>query len=393
MTCLRILCMYYLIWTTSANALFSTIGNVYYNMSYNSTSTIITHLIVKKQLLCAAQCANQFANCNTAVFDSSITPQSASILYRWNTTGITVAGASNGSTGTADNLLLNPYGTALGSFDSLYIADFNNNRIQKWLSNASNGTTMAGLSNGTYGRSSVALTLPVSVALDPNDNMYFTDRDNHRVVYWANGASSGTTIAGITGTPGSTNDTLCGPCGIARDSNTGTLYIADTFNHRIMQYLLNASSGTVVAGGNGPGSNNTQLAYPYGFTFDSPSNSLFIANYPNNNIVRWVLGASSWTLVIGSPTGLSGDTSTLLNNPVGITLDPLGNIYVADSGNHRIQFFIAGQSNGTTIAGVTGSSGISQNQLNYPYWVTVDNQLNLYVSDNSNNRVQFFSHS
>ncbi|CAF3877835.1 unnamed protein product [Adineta steineri] len=387
-------------------------------MSYNSTSTLITRLIVKKQLLCAVQCANQFANCNTAVFDNSITPQcslysgkvtpanltvsmntivydfqqTTPILHVWNTTGTTVAGASNGSAGTADNLLLNPYGITLGSFNSLYIADLNNNRIQKWLSNASNATTVAGLSNGTYGRSSVALDSPVSVVLDSNDNMYFTDRNNHRVVYWANGASSGSTIAGIAGVSGSTNNTFNRPCGIARDSSTGTLYIADTFNHRIMQYLLNASSGTVVAGGNGAGSGITQLYYPYGFAFDASSNSLLIANAQTNNIIRWVLGASSWTLVIGSPTGLSGSTSTLLNQPIGITLDPLGNIYVADSGNHRIQFFVAGQSNGTTIAGVTGSPGISQNQLNSPYWVIVDNQLNLYVSDHNNNRVQFFSY-
>ncbi|CAF4125113.1 unnamed protein product [Adineta steineri] len=422
MAYLYILCMYYLIWITSANASLSTIGNVYYNMTYNSTGTIITRLTVKYQITCAAQCANLFDNCNTAVFDSStipqcslysgrITPSNLTVsmntivydfqqsklaatpsLHRWNTTGITVAGASSGSAGTADNLLFQPYGTALGSLNSLYIADFSNNRIQKWLINASNGTTMAGLSNGTAGASSIALNLSASVVLDSNDNMYFTDRDNHRVVYWANGASSGTTIAGITGTPGSTNNTFYGPCGIARDSSTGTLYIADTFNHRIMQYLLNASSGTVVAGGNGAGSGITQLAYPYGFTFDSSSNSLLIANAQNNNIVRWVLGASNWTLVIGSPTGLSGNTSTLLSQPIGITLDPLGNIYVADSGNHRIQFFVAGQSNGTTIAGVTGSPGISQNQLNYPCWVIVDNQLNLYVSDTSNNRVQFFSY-
>ncbi|CAF1318462.1 unnamed protein product [Adineta steineri] len=387
-------------------------------MSYNSTGTIITRLTVQYQVTCAAQCANQFANCNTAVFDSLTTPQcslySGSVtpanlivsintivydfqqttpsLYRWNTTGITVAGASNGSGGTSANLLYGPYGTALGSFNSLYIADFSNNRIQKWLINESNGTTVAGLSNGTAGASSVALTLPASVVLDSNDNMYFTDRDNHRVVYWANGASSGTTIAGITGVSGSTNNTFYGPCGIARDSSTGTLYIADTFNHRIMQYHLNATSGTVVAGGNGVGSGITQLTYPYGFFFDSSSSSLFIANYQTNNIVRWVLGASSWTLVIGSPTGLSGSTSTLLNQPVGITLDSMSNIYVADSGNHRIQFFFAGQSNGTTVAGVTGSPGISQSQLNYPYWVIVDDQLNLYVSDDSNNRVQLFLH-
>ncbi|CAF0829287.1 unnamed protein product [Adineta steineri] len=422
MAYLYLLCMYYFIWTTRTNASLSTIGNVYYNMSYNSTDTIITSLTVKYQVVCAAQCANLFVNCNTAVFDSLAIPQcslysgritpanltvsinaivydfqqskipTTPILHGWNKTGITVAGASNGSAGTAPNLLSNPYGTALGSFNSLYIADFANNRIQRWLINGSNDTTMAGLSNATAGASSVALNIPVSVVLDSNDNMYFTDRNNHRVVYWANGASSGTTIAGITGTSGFTNNTFNWPCAITRDSSTGTLYIADTYNHRIMKYFANASSGTVVAGGNGAGTGITQLYYPYGFTFDSSSNSLLIANYHTNNIVRWVLGASSWTLVIGSPTGLSGSTSTLLNQPVGIALDSMSNIYVADSKNHRIQFFVAGQSNGTTAAGVTGSSGISPSQLNSPYWVIIDNQLNLYVSDHNNNRVQFFSH-
>ncbi len=88
--------------------------------------------------------------------------------------------------------------------------------------------------------------------------------------------------------------------------------------------------------------------------------------------------------------GISGIDSISLYNPVGVTMDPMGNIYVADSGNHRIQFFLAGQSNATTITGTTGISGINANQLSFPYWVILDNQLNLYVSDTFNNRVQKF---
>jgi DNA-binding beta-propeller fold protein YncE len=159
-----------------------------------------------------------------------------------------------------------------------------------------------------------------------------------------------------------------------------------------MQYLPNASSGTVVAGGNGAGTNNTQLWSPYGFAFDSSSNSLVIANFDANNVVRWVLGASSWTLVAGSINGSNGSTSTLLDQPLSVTLDSMGNIYIADSGNHRIQFFLAGQPNGTTIAGITGFPGSNSSQLHYPYWAMIDNQTNLYVSDCWNSRVQLFSH-
>ena len=157
-----------------------------------------------------------------------------------------------------------------------------------------------------------------------------------------------------------------------------------------MSYASGASSGTVVAGGNGAGANNTQLNAPTGLYFESSTNSLLIANFGAHNIVRWVLGASSWTLVVGSINGVNGSSSTLLTYPTGVTLDSMGNLYVTDYGNHRIQLFLAGQTNGSTIAGVTGTLGAASNQLYYPYSVVLDNQLNLYVADSYNHRIQNF---
>ena len=191
------------------------------------------------------------------------------------------------------------------------------------------------------------------------------------------------------GSPGSANNELYNPRGIARDSSSGTLYIADYYNHRVMRYLFGASSGTVVAGGNGQGSTNTQLNFPIGLYFDSTSNSLLIANSVGHNIVRWVIGATNWTLVAGSNSGASGNASTLLNQPQDVALDSFGNLYVADGYNHRIQFFLAGQFNGTTIAG-TGTASSTAAGLNLPTSVAVDAQLNLYVSDYQNLRVQKF---
>jgi hypothetical protein len=66
----------------------------------------------------------------------------------------------------------------------------------------------------------------------------------------------------------------------------------------------------------------------------------------------------------------------------------MGNLYVADRDNHRIQFFLVGQSNGTTIAGITGISGTNSTLLNVPRSLALDNQLNLYVVDTSNHRIQ-----
>jgi sugar lactone lactonase YvrE len=192
------------------------------------------------------------------------------------------------------------------------------------------------------------------------------------------------------GTAGSTNNQLDNPHGFALDSTSNILYVADSGNHRIMRYQIGISSGVVVAGGNGFGLNYTQLWYPISVYFDSSSNSLFIVNYYSNTIVCWTLGASSWTLVAGNINGMSGATSTLLSEPSTVILDPLGNVYVSDNANQRIQFFLTNQTNGTTLAGITGISGDTDDLLDYPQGITFDAQLNLYVADSGNQRVQKF---
>ena len=158
-----------------------------------------------------------------------------------------------------------------------------------------------------------------------------------------------------------------------------------------MQYLAGASSGTMVAGGNGGGIGNTQLHTPHSVFFESSSNSLIIANSGAHNVVRWQLGASNWTLIGGSLQGINGSSSTLLNYPYSAVADTYGNVYVADRQNHRIQLYKPSELNATTILGVTGTPNLTPIHLNTPYWVTIDSQRNIYVADSLNNRVQKFS--
>lgn len=157
-----------------------------------------------------------------------------------------------------------------------------------------------------------------------------------------------------------------------------------------MKYDSGASSGTLIAGGQGAGMNSSQLFRPAGLHFDSYTNSLVIANFGASNIVRWTLGGTQWTLVAGDANGSFGNTSTLLDHPTSMIFDPMGNMYVADMFNHRIRFFPYGQSSGTTIAGVSGVLGTNASTLYYPVAVALDNQLNLYVTDSFNQRVQKF---
>lgn len=174
--------------------------------------------------------------------------------------------------------------------------------------------------------------------------------------------------------------------GIVQDSSSKEIYVADT----IYNWVISYPSGHIIAGGNGRDSTNRQLNYPAGLFYDLFSNNAIIANRNAHNIVQWALGVSDWMLIAGALNGSSGNTSTLLNQPIGVTMDPMGNVYVADAVNCGIQFFSQGQLEGTTIAGVTGVSGTNATLLINPYWVQLDNQLNLYVSDTSPGRIQKF---
>lgn len=179
------------------------------------------------------------------------------------------------------------------------------------------------------------------------------------------------------------------PRSLAYDSNTNTLYVSDSANHRILSYTNGSLVGTVLISGDGR-CNTTSLNTPREIYYDSSTNSLVISNYGCHNIVRWVIGASRWTLVAGNLNGVSGAGSTALNGPWDFTFDRLGNLYVADRYNHRIQFFLANQMNATTIAGVTSSLGSNETLLNEPIAVSLDSQLNLYVADLYNDRIQQF---
>jgi len=328
-------------------------------------------------------------------------------VLRWNTTGITVGGVT-GQLGNATNKLYYPMGLYVDWANTLYIADQYNNRIQKYVRSASFGTTIAGDSTGLNGSALSCLYYPADVTVDSNGNIYVSDAWNHRVQLWNYNASAGTTIAGITGlifyriffllfkidvligSPGNALNQLNDLRGIVRNLVKNAIYVADCGNHRVMYYGVNATNGTIVAGGNGPGPNVTQLWCPYGIHFDDVSNSLIIANLGAHNIIRWKMGAPRWMLVAGTLNGTNGTTSSSLQSPRDVILDPMGNAYIADSGNHRVVLFYPNRSVGKTIVGITNVIGNNASLFNYPISIAFDNQLNLYVSDYENHRIQKF---
>ena len=288
---------------------------------------------------------------------------------------------------------------------NIIVADYHNNRVQRYTFGSLIGTTIAG--NTTASISPSQLSLPGRVILDSNKNMYISDYANHRIQFWPKDASVGRTVAGTSGNnnkeitlriqsilmlgiSGTSNTQLDLPYGVGLSTTSNAFYVVDYGNHRIMSYVLGNSSGTLMLGGQGPGTNTTQLYNPTAIYVDSITNSLAIANWGAHNIVRCQVGRNFWTLVAGNANGTACSASTCFNNPSDVTFDPMGNMYVADTNNHRIQFFSPGQLNGTTIAGTSGAAGNSPIKLNFPYSMKLDNQLNLYVADAYNHRIQKF---
>lgn len=105
---------------------------------------------------------------------------------------MTVAGGRGA--GNNSDQLNTPWDARLDYQNSLYIADTQNHRIQKFTRDASIGTTVAGI--GVNGSASNQLTLPSKLLVDSNYNLRISDTGNNKVELWLNGASNRSTIAG-----------------------------------------------------------------------------------------------------------------------------------------------------------------------------------------------------
>jgi len=214
----------------------------------------------------------------------------------------------------------------------------------------------------------------------PLPDIYSISRSYDSYVY----ASSPTTnsiqkVSVITGT--STvlyAGSLSEPRGLEIDSS-GNLYIADTGNNRIQK--VNVDTGTITTLDTGP------LNAPYGVEVDSYGN-VYIADTGNNRIQRFSVPAafaafaaepivSPFSAPVDNVTTIS--TAAPLNSPNSVAADSAGNVYVADTGNDRIQKVNVN----TGVATILAAGPLSN-----PNDIAVDSYGNVYISDSGNNRIQ-----
>ncbi|CAF1312680.1 unnamed protein product, partial [Rotaria magnacalcarata] len=188
-------------------------------------------------------------------------------------------------------------------------------------------------------------------------------------------SQNGVTIAGGNGSGNATNQ-LNEPQGLFVDDDQ-TVVIADTYNHRIIQWKKDdTTNGQVVAGGKGDGNGLNQLKWPTDVLIDKETDSLIICDYGNDRVVRWSRRSGT----------TQGEVLIDHISCYGLAMDEQRYLYVSDWKKHEVRRYQLGEKNGTLVAGGNGQGG-GLNQLNKPRYLFVDGQQNVYVSDQNNHRV------
>jgi|GEM_PF-1175564 len=306
----------------------------------------------------------------------------------------TVSGQSGGSLPATSCQLRSPAAVAVDGSGNLYIADSGNHRVRK-VDTRGLMTTIAGNGYPGYsgdGASALAASLhnPSGLAVDAAGNVFIADTDNHRIrKVDTRGIIS--TIAG-NGSPGYSGDsgdalstTLHFPRGLALDAS-GSLFVADSSNQRVVKLQSDGIFSTTIV----------NLYFPQGVAVH-PSGDIYITDSSNNRIIK-IDTAGVMTPVAGKgKSAYSGDggpaTAAALMVPQAIAFGAGGELYIADTWNHVIRKV---DSSGliNTVAGSEkaldlgdGGAAVSA-RLRSPSGLAMDSSGNIYVADTFNHRIR-----
>lgn len=324
---------------------------------------------------------------------------------------------TGGATGTAE--FDTPNGVAVDGEGNVYVADTGNMTIRVITTDGTTSTLAGTGANGSTGGSGAVaqFSQPKGVALDQQGNLYVADTGSStvRLIQLAPGpndagpsatttshgvAAGGPVIVSTVAGNGQSgyNDgagsgaEFNGPEGIAVDAMR-TIYVADKLNQAIREVMANGSVATRSSADPG-----LIIANLIGITVDRQGN--IFTTEASNQILQWNATVAGATVLAGDGTagdvdGASGPHGGAeFDDPRGVAVDRLGNVYVADTGNNRIRMITSARTTSTfagngTAAFADGSGGADGGAaFNGPQGVAVDNQGNVYVADTGNNRIR-----
>ena len=189
----------------------------------------------------------------------------------------------NGTSGETIISNINCVGLTMDENGSLYIVDDEKHEVRRYRRGGeSQGTVVAG-GNGKGNRLD-QLSYPRYVFVDRDHSVYVSEWENHRVMKWMEGAKEGIVVAGGQGSGNSLRQ-LSYPQGVVVDQ-LGTVYVADFGNARIMGWMKGGREGNIIVGGKGGGKESNQLNCPFGLSFDRHGN-LYVVDCGNHRVQKF----------------------------------------------------------------------------------------------------------
>lgn len=291
----------------------------------------------------------------------------------------------------------NPIDVAVHTDGTIYITDRNNYRVRKL---ATDGQVYPFAGSGTFGSAdgnvtTASFAMIGQIALDAAGDVYFLDELNPQV----RKITAGTTVSGFAGSVN--GDFADGPANLARFKRSegitidgsGTVYVADTYNHRIRK-IKNGQVSTVAGSGTAGyldgNAAQAQFNNPKGIAIDKQGN-IYVCDADNRRIRKITPAGMVTTLAGTGQVGLrngSGDIAEfyLLGDMV---IDKQGNLYVIDA--YYIRKITPGGE--VSLFAGDGQPGFQDGEarfahFNLPSGLAIDADGNIYVADSGNNRVR-----
>ena len=288
--------------------------------------------------------------------------------------------------------LNDPTGVAVDPSGNVWVADYGNNRVVEYargtgFTNGQAAAVVLGERDFTHyggGRNATSMTRPTGVGTDSSGNVWVTDGGNNRILEFLKGTgfTNGQAAAVVLGqadfthaAPALSQTGVYLPWGVAVDPS-GNVWVTDNGNSRALEFLkgtgfTNGQAAAVVLGQpdftHGTyATTATGMYSPEGIGVDSSGN-VWVSDEVNNRVLEYVVGAGftngqAAALVLGQPSftlGMPATTAAGMAEPVGVNVDPSGNVWVADLGNNRVLEFAGATTTTTTTTSSSTTSTTS----------------------------------